>query len=357
MNQLITITIFLTIFIAIYGGLNLYVLEKIFKMLDIERKTLFYIIVAVLALSYIGANILESKLDSGLTRAIYYIASVWVGLLFILFCFIVIHDILSFFINIPGIPAAIIILNISFLLAIIGVINANNIAVTDITLSSAKIDKPINIVQISDLHLGPVNRGEFLRDIIVKVNSLNPDIVIITGDLIDGRDVYDKKDFKQLNNLKAKAFFITGNHENYAGLDLIESLLKDTNVTMLRNKLYQYKGLQFIGIDDAESPKQVYNELKNITFNDSAYTILLYHRPPGFKDAAAKGIDLMISGHTHNGQIWPFNYLSSLANGPVYGLYKQDNLYLYVTSGTGTWGPPMRLGSKNEIVKLSIYPE
>ena len=174
--------------------------------------------------------------------------------------------------------------------------------------------------------------------------------------MIDGRFHYDNKEFQLLNNIDAKTYFTTGNHETYAGIGLIDNLLNNTKVNILRNQTIMANNIHIIGIDDSDDTLQVRKQLGTIKIDESKYTILMYHRPSGFKDAASSNIDLMLTGHTHAGQIYPFNFLIALFNGYVRGLHHINQSYIYVCEGIGTWGPPMRLGTKAELVNIIVYP-
>jgi len=178
--------------------------------------------------------------------------------------------------------------------------------------------------------------------------------VMITGDLVDGKFDYKSDAFKALNNIHAKTFFVMGNHDYYAGTEHVEALLRRYPITILRDESVIYAGLQIIGLDDSEDKNKIEHGLHNIHIEHDFFSILLYHRPEGFKYAAHRHIDLMLSGHTHAGQLFPFNLLSYLANGYSQGLHAREHSNLYVSAGVGTWGPPMRTGSRSEIVEIII---
>ena len=129
-------------------------------------------------------------------------------------------------------------------------------------------------------------------------------------------------------------------------------------MTVLRNETGRFReDVQVIGIDDMEDALQVKNQLRHIDVDESAFTLLLYHRPRGLVDAAKAGVDLMLCGHTHNGQIVPFNLLVNRVFDMAKGMYEHGDTRLYVSQGTGTWGPVMRLGTQGEITLFEISPE
>ncbi len=218
-----------------------------------------------------------------------------------------------------------------------------------------EIEAPVemNIVQLSDIHLGSDGHA-FLEHIVERTNTLSPDVVLLTGDLIDPHSGIGAAEIAPLNDLEAPVFFVTGNHEGYAGVEKVMDILGTTKVRPLRNEAVDFGDIQIIGIDDSGRRFQVADQLKRIEFDDSKYCVLMYHRPIGFEAATEQGVDLMLAGHTHNGQIAPFNLIVGLAFEHISGLYRHESSYLYVTTGTGTWGPRMRLGSSNEIVLLKL---
>ena len=283
------------------------------------------------------------------------------GVLFFLFCGLVIFDIIRIFIPLPALLSGIVIVVLVGLLSIYAIINAFVMHTKIIEIESEKIGKQLTIVHVSDIHLGPVHDKAFLRKTVENINKQKPDIVLITGDILDGPFIYKKETLDVFKDIKAKVFFSTGNHDFYAGIDRLTTLLNHTNITILRNELVIYDGVQIIGIDDAENRHQLSTQLKIIEehnkINYSKYTILMYHRPTGYASAADRPIDLMVTGHTHAGQIFPFNLLTALVIKPVRGLHNYNDTYLYISSGVGTWGPPMRLGSRSEIVKFVVKPK
>ena len=190
-----------------------------------------------------------------------------------------------------------------------------------------------------------------------KINSLDPKFLCITGDFIDARGV-DRSELVSLQKLDCPIFFSIGNHERYEDLDKILERLASLGVTILRSELaHPSKDIQLIGIDDQEDVKQVDTELKKINFSQDVFTILMYHRPKGFEDAEKAGIDLMLSGHTHKGQVFPFNLVVKKVFRYVSGLHRLGGSLLYVSQGTGTWGPVMRVGSFSEITLFKVKNE
>jgi len=235
------------------------------------------------------------------------------------------------------------------------VVFSHHLSVKKQQIPSAKVTRPYRIVQISDVHIGS-RRGGFMRRIVGKLNQLAPDFVVITGDLIDSSAVeYDA--LSSLKELKAPTYFCIGNHERYADLPKILDIVKRLGIKTLRQEAALEGELSFIGIDDSDRRDQIEKMLPTIERTENGYQILLYHRPVGWPTAVRHGIDLMLSGHTHNGQIFPFNLLVKQQFKRIRGLFVEGESRLYVSPGTGTWGPLMRLGSMNEISVFDIHPK
>ena len=223
----------------------------------------------------------------------------------------------------------------------------------ELRFSHPRFTRNTRLVQISDVHIGSRSAG-FLERVVKTINDKNPDFVLITGDFLDAKRV-GPRDIAALKTLKAPIYFSIGNHERYAGLEWVIPMLEDAGCVLLRTEAVSFEELQLIGIDDAEDQHQVKNELAKIDLKPECFKVLMYHRPLGWEAAVDSGIDLMLCGHTHNGQIFPFNWLVRQQFQKIRGLHIRDNCHLYVSPGTGTWGPAMRLGSRNEITCIDLH--
>ena len=361
MDERVGFALFFLVFLTIYTLLNYFVLSQFFRLFNLEKNYVFYILLAVFAVSYLLASGLESSSDNSIFRAIYIFASVWMGMLFLMFCALLVYFIIDKIIPITTVLTGIVILCVVLLATIYGIVNAYTFKVNELNISNDK-NVTLKVAQISDIHLGPINGKTYLKNIVDKLNKADPDVVLITGDLLDGRYHYDKDLLLVLNDINAPVYFSSGNHDDYANLSVVENLLNGTKVKWLRNELTEYKGLYIIGLDDTRDSKNISVMLKNISMKhdlNKKYTILMNHRPIGWKDAS-KYVNLMISGHTHAGQIWPFMYLVFVEGNPMHGIHiipGNKDFTFYVSPGTGTWGPPMRIGSHTEITVYNLKPE
>ena len=191
-------------------------------------------------------------------------------------------------------------------------------------------------------------------------NELKPDVVLVTGDLFDGSIPVEEEMLAPLDKLEAPSYFSTGNHEEYEGLDYVRTTIRHLEMKLLDSELVEFKGVQIVGVNDRQSiPKDLSLDsiLSGLAIDQSKPAILMYHTPVEWEAARKNGIDLMLSGHTHAGQVFPFNFLVRIFFKYVRDLYQEDGKYLHVTPGTGTWGPPMRLGSRNQVTLIKLKKE
>lgn len=226
------------------------------------------------------------------------------------------------------------------------------------------------IVQLTDVHIGPTLDGNWLRKVVDKVNSLKPDVVAITGDLVDGTVSALGKQVAPLVDLKSKygVYFVTGNHEYYSGVTEWLAELARLNIRALRNERVSLPPgaaanaqLDLAGVDDAASgsfPGHGPDVAAAMKDRDPAHpVVLLAHQPITISDAAKHGVDLQLSGHTHGGQLFPWGLFVRLQQPYIVGLHDHQGTKLYVSCGTGYWGPPMRLASTAEITEVTLVPD
>jgi predicted MPP superfamily phosphohydrolase len=321
-----------------------------------------------LSVSFILANFASHWHDDVFTRAFYFFGGFWLGL-FLNLLMAAIAAWLIILIAWPmGLkPGRALIGGLFFVLAfaysIYGVWNAFNPQVRNIQVTIRGLPekwKGKTIVQLSDVHLGRIYRADFLAKIVARVNALHPDMVAITGDLFDGMDGELSDLTGPLSNLHAPygVYFITGNHETYLGVDKALAVMKNTGVTVLNDEVRDLDGLQLAGISYpkrgvAKVPGRILKSLAG--YVPGKPTVLLYHAPVGINEARDAGVSLQLSGHTHKGQLFPFNFITGyLYKGYDYGLHSLGDYTIYTTDGTGTWGPPMRTGNTPEIAAIKL---
>jgi len=353
------VSIFLSTFILIHLFIY-YILNLGFKFSK-RIKTIILFSLAFLCMSFIFGEISNRYLTQNI---FYYIGSIWAGIISItfsifFFSFIIITIIKKYHKRIITISIILI-----AILTIISLINGLNFPkVKKLYLKYPNINNNLNglsIVQITDLHLGGFQSKDWINKLIRKVNSLKPDIIAITGDIMD-RDLCEKENqchiFKDLKS-RLGIYAVSGNHEFYEGYEKFQKYMKNNNITVLKNNVIKINdNLEIGGIEDREYTKYFHKfEIKNVlkNFSKKRFSIFLSHRPFYFTQGVKYGVDLQLSGHTHAGQIPPFEFFVYISYKYHYGLFKYKNSYIYTSSGTSTWGPPMRLLSNNEIVYIKI---
>lgn len=244
------------------------------------------------------------------------------------------------------------------------------IAVRRVEIGVAGLDPRLagfRFVQITDMHIGPILRGDFVREVVGIANGLDADVIVLTGDLVDGSVAELRDIVAPLADLRARegAFLVTGNHEHYVGADEWVRHLGTLGVRALRNAHVVVGaargGITLAGVDDYAAANDAAGGGPDLSralegADRSRATVLLAHQPKAVHDAAREGVSVQLSGHTHGGQMWPFGLFVRLVQPAVRGLHFFGATALYVSSGTGFWGPPMRLGTEAEVTVVELYP-
>jgi predicted MPP superfamily phosphohydrolase len=342
------------LFVSIFSGICLagyyYILARLFLFFKLKQTITFWALVVVLGFGYIGFSMLERAFPCELGVFLVRLSAIGLGVGWLCLVVLVSHDVLYLLFRFPvavsrwpAVGAMVVLCGYAF-------VNARRIEIDRIELPAPVT---MRVVQLSDIHIGSVTQRHLGR-LVEQTNALRPDVVLITGDLVDTACILSPETLSLLDAIQAPAYFTLGNHEGYAGVEKVMDALRETSVIALRNEATVFNGIQLVGIDDREDHTWVGQALPGIHYDPAAYTILMYHRPDGFDAAANAGVDLMLTGHTHNGQIWPFNYIVQTRFKYLKGLHSIGDMSLYVSTGSGTWGPPMRLGSRNQITLIDL---
>lgn len=252
----------------------------------------------------------------------------------------------------------------SLLEYIYGIFNANNTKIDRLQVKIKNLKKTVKIAHLSDLHLGVVYQRKFIEKVAQIVSELKPDFCIITGDIADGNLNISSEMITPLENLGFPVYYITGNHDTYAGISHVLSELGKTKLTHIENQVIDFNGiLNIVGIDFQENKNTILTKL-NLLYpqyqNSKNPNILLYHVPNAkIRDLEKYKIDLFLAGHTHAGQIPPFQIPSYFANEYFAGFYQENNYNckVYVSTGVGSAGPPMRIFSHSVIGLLTLIPD
>jgi uncharacterized protein len=309
---------------------------------------------AVCGVVSIGAFLLNHWKHNAFSTVLYWFGAIWMGSIFIAFLVFFPLDVLLFFGVVVrwwvGVAVTAALIATALLCAFVP-------RAVHVTIPLKGLRKQVKMVQISDVHIGAIYGPGFLTRVVQLVNKQKPAVVVITGDLFDGAKFYDGM-IAPLNMLKTPAYFISGNHELYAGMRHALSLVRQTPVTILEDRMVVEHGIQLAGVhyelDNAKTAAVI--KRLGAKVNKKLPSVLLRHVPADIAVAAQAGFSLQLSGHTHNGQIWPLSYLVRLAFPYRVGLHQHESMALYISPGTGSWGPPLRLGSRSEVTVLHLVP-
>lgn len=358
---------------AIYGGLHYYVYRQFLHVFPKYHRAL----IACLIILAASLFVVEALNHGGFTRFISplaWLAYLWMGFIFLFlfisgffdflellskwFRFVLLHKLLAS--KQRRIASSALVLLVGFQ----GYLNAQKINVETVSFSSEKIIKPLRIVQISDLHLGLLSQQKHIQALTQTINSLEPDIIVSTGDLVDMQPDHIRSLSLQLAQTKAAMgkYAVSGNHEVIAGLDKSAEAIQMTGFKLLSNSGVSLNDtINIIGVDDPSVSGNIYNNDFNErqllkSYSGDLFTLLLKHQP--VIDPESAGLfDLQLSGHTHGGQIFPFALLTKLVYPIGFGLSSvTKNQWIYVSRGTGTWGPPIRLLAKPEVTLILLKP-
>ncbi|MBN2105941.1 MAG: metallophosphoesterase [Deltaproteobacteria bacterium] len=349
---------FYSVFFTLLWAMHLYVGLRLGRLYGCQNTWALISAFTLAALSFPAFSLLEKFNPTTFSMVLYGAASVWLGMVFLLLSILLVYEVLRLFMPLQSKTAAYGITGIAAALSIYGVVNALFLTVKTVDIPMPGLQKPIKIVQLSDIHVGTIHNSGFLTRIVDKTNALAPDLVLITGDLFDGIGPVTRHTVQPLAKIKTKTYFVIGNHERYDDMGKIQSILPDTGVEILRNRIVNFRDVQIVGVDAASRDGEKGNPVVGtLPIDRTRPSILMFHVPVGIEDAAKAGIKLQLSGHTHNGQLFPFTLFAKMLYGHVQGLYTINGMRLYVSPGTGTWGPPMRIGSSNEITLINLLPE
>jgi predicted MPP superfamily phosphohydrolase len=330
------------------------------------------LLLGFLSVSFVGASLLAFRYANVFVRVLYRIASVWLGLLSFLFfaaCLYWIVEGMAWALRIPvnAHDLVTVLFAAAGIVGIYGIVNAALTRIHRVTVRLPNLPptwRGRRIVLISDLHLGHVYNGRFTKRIVQMVTQQKPDSVFIAGDFYDGTFIDAEKAAEPLKELQAPlgTFFVAGNHEQFGDDSTYLRAIAQAGVRVLRNEKVDLEGLQVIGVPyrDATHDGHLRGVLERAGVDRGRASILLTHAPDRPGIAAEAGISLQLSGHTHLGQFVPWTWLAKrMYRQYVYGLHRSGEMQIYTSSGAGTWGPPLRVGSKPEIVvfRLEALPE
>ena len=300
------------------------------------------------ALSFGTVFDLNIRLLRPLKKVLYY----WLGGGFILFFTILTMLFLNIFVLAPDEWLFGSALALSSVFIAYSYYQGKRIYLKALSFSSSKLTREYNFIQLSDLHIGSNDVIEIKR-VLEKIKKIKYDFVVITGDLVD-EDYASVKALRLFDSIEKPIYYITGNHEYYLRHKHFTDFISQTNIIDLNDKKVRHEELEIFGIDEKSDVAKI---LDALMVSDN-YNIMLMHEPrtTEIQKAKSRKINLILSGHTHNGQIFPLTLMIKLRYFFLKGLYSVSETFVHVSQGTGTWGPKMRLGTRNEITLVKLTP-
>jgi predicted MPP superfamily phosphohydrolase len=328
------------------------------------------LVLFLLSTSFTAAALLGFRFANGLVSVVYKFAAVWLGMLNFLFwaaCLCWVGDLFLRLLRASTATAArpfigCVFFGAAFLVSLYGLINARLIRERRVTVALPNLPqtwKGRTALLVTDLHLGNINATGFSRRIASIARRLDPSIIFFAGDLYDGSKADPAKIAAPLFELSPPLgmFFCGGNHEDFGDAAEYAAALNRGGIRVLRNERVSVEALQVIGISYADSnyPGQLRSFLESLQLASGPASVLLNHVPHRLPIAEQTGVNLQLSGHTHGGQLFPFTLFTRWVYGKfTYGLQRFGKLQVLTSSGAGTWGPPMRVGTHPEVVLITF---
>jgi uncharacterized protein len=370
MNPNRRIMTFLLIVLSVWTLMHVYVVSRLWNLPSAPPSS-WHAAVAVTALALWISFPLAQALSRSVGRAaapLELAGSVWIGVLFVLMACLLVADVVTGFGWLApswSRQARTIAVAAAGALTVIGLVQGLRAPETLEHVVHVKGLRPqhegLRIVQLSDMHVGPILRSGWIEARVAQVEALRPDVIVVTGDLVDQDASMSEPLVPALRRLHARlgVWGVLGNHEFYAGLDRSLHVFEAAGIRLLRDSATEIApGLVMAGVDDLSARRQFGADGQPVdralVHRPQGTTIYLSHSPWLVERAADLGVDLMLSGHTHAGQIWPFIYLVKAMYPYVAGRFSVNGMTLIVSRGTGFWGPPMRLFRPGEITAITL---
>ena len=379
----INFAIFFSVALSVYALINYYIFIREWEAGGFQSiwRTVYVAAFLLLSISFIAGRMLERVQLSWLSSALVLLGSFWLAAMvyFLLFAFAIdIIRLLNFIV--PFFPPFITVnpertkeltsfavIAVVLVIVLGGYINARTPRIKTLALTipkNGRTMKTLNIAVASDIHLGTIVCKSKLEKIVERINALAPDLVLLPGDVVDEDigPVIRNNLGETLRKIQAKygVIAITGNHEYIGGVEPACRYLVEHGITMLRDAWVKIDdGLYVVGREDisirgftGKTRKPLPELMAGV---DKSYPIILMdHQPFRLEEAEMNGVDLQLSGHTHHGQLWPFNFITKKVYELSWGYKKKGNTHYYVSCGVGTWGPPIRTGNRPEIIDMRL---
>jgi uncharacterized protein len=384
--RIVQFLIFFGIVLTVYSLINYYIFSRGLRTFEAGNPLRPWYIVGFIALSasFILGRVLEKVYLSHLSDLFTWAGSFWLAAMLYLFLIVLVVDLVrlaDYFFPFLHHTADILLfrkpylITISaaatvFLLVLAGHINAISPVIREVKIKTGKPSpqySTLTIAMASDIHLGTIVGKKRIEHIVDKINSLDADIILLAGDIVDEdlAPVIHQNLGNTLSELKAPlgVFAVTGNHEYIGGAEKAVAYLQNHGIKILSDTAIKlFDNLHLAGREDFESRRYEGFTRKSISeimrdIPDEAFTIMMDHQPVAITEASEAGVGLLLCGHTHHGQLWPLNFVTDAVFLHSYGLGQFGKTMVYVSNGVGSWGPPVRIGNRPEIVRITLQFE
>ena len=355
---------FFIVALTVMLALQCYVSWHVWRVLPFQASVKTVIVLIMLAA--MCCMVMQFKSDGlplGAATAMYEIGTSWLVIMFYLLMAFLVMDIGRMLHLVPAswlkdnAITTIVLAGVMITTFVAGNIHYRDKQRQEINLTTSKhLERPLKIVMLSDLHAGFHNRRAEVRRWVDMINAEQADLILIAGDLIDGnvRPLKEHGTAEELKRFNAPVFACLGNHEYITGIDKALDLLSQTGIRILRDDITEWNDVTIVGREDRSNfTRQSVNTLMQ-GVNKSHYVIMLDHQPYHLEEAEQCGVDLQLSGHTHQGQVWPLNWVTRSMYECDYGQWKRGNTDYYISSGIGIWGGKFRIGTCSEYVVITV---
>jgi predicted MPP superfamily phosphohydrolase len=360
--------IILTAFLAILITSIIYMSRKFSWSFGLESARPLYILFSVLPVLFFTGGVVFMNSTGTLEHILYKVSFVTMGVYLFMLMSVITVDLANIFIKLKPQIFGLTVIVLTTLISVGGYFNSMYLRDTKLNITVEGLTEEINAVHLTDIHIGHFRTNGFLDKLVDKTNAQDPDLILLTGDYLDSKYALKPEYFNPLKRLKAPVYFVDGNHDHSTHNDSIVALMKKAGVNVLDNQVANYKQLQIVGLTHMIADRATYDmhasgnnptiqeTLPTLNIDKNRPSILLHHAPNGIKYASEAGIDLYLAGHTHAGQIFPFNLIAKMIFDYNSGLHTYNKTKIFVSEGVGTFGPPFRIGTRSEIISIKLTP-
>ncbi len=358
----------LLVFLAVLVGSNFYLTRRVTWILSADSRWWLHLMFAVVPVLMMAGLFGFSNATSLSGTILYGLSAFITGFVLFFLVSMLATELVHLALKLQPVQFGLFAIALTLLVSALGTWNAFRVKLTNKEIIMPGLEKEVRIMHFSDIHLGHFRGAAFLQQLVEMAQETNPDMVVITGDLFDGKKQLSKATLAPLKQFSVPVYFVEGNHDGYSGVQEIKQYLRETGIRVLENEVVEAGPLQLIGLDHMRSDEEsrsmhaiqngqtIRQVLASLSIDPDRPSVLLHHSPDGIAYASEKGIDLYLAGHTHGGQLFPVTYINDLIFHYNRGLYSYNGTQIFVSMGAGTFGPPMRIGTRSEITLVKLIP-